>query len=218
MQHDIDIRGFGYRLRPVVEADSEFILSLRTNATLARYVHRVTGRLEDQLAWFHSYCNREGDWYWIIERDDGTPEGTTGLYNFLESSLTVEWGRWILAPSSMGAFASAILIFKVAFEHLKVNEVYCQTLLLNRQVISFHDHFGLERKDLKKDVFEIDGRPCDAVIQAITRERWLDIEPRMEAKALRWARLWNKEGGHEPHAGKPESSGCGGAERGGKET
>ena len=51
MRHDLSIAGPAFRLRPVVDADADFILALRGNPALNRFLHSTSARLSDQLDW-----------------------------------------------------------------------------------------------------------------------------------------------------------------------
>ena len=105
MQHERHIEGAGFRLRPARLSDSEFILSLRTQPQLSRYLHPVSGRLEDQQAWMQTYFERPGDFYFVVERADSQEAvGTIALVDVEGPGGSAEWGRWILSPESMAAF------------------------------------------------------------------------------------------------------------------
>jgi RimJ/RimL family protein N-acetyltransferase len=189
LHHEIVAEGHAFRLRPAGFGDSAFILSLRTDPALSRFLHPVSGRLEDQQAWFREYQQRAGDWYWIIEQLDGTPEGTIGLYGLEADPAHAEWGRWILKPGSLAAVESVLLMYGVAFSRLGLEWVFCRTLAENRQVVSFHDNCGLVRQGLQEGAFTLGGRPVDAVVHRVSREAWAGLQPILDQKALRLARL-----------------------------
>ena len=58
MRHSLTVEGFRYRLRPIREDDAAFVVALRTDPDLGAYLHRTSGRVEDQQAWLATYFER----------------------------------------------------------------------------------------------------------------------------------------------------------------
>ncbi|MDA5192509.1 GNAT family N-acetyltransferase [Govanella unica] len=189
MRHDISITGFAYRLRPATVDDSAFILKLRNNPELARYINATSSCLADQELWFKAYEERSGDYYFIIENQDGQPEGTIGLYDLDKDHTKAEWGRWILLPGSKAATESAWLIYRIAFEQLGLDYVYCRTVADNEKVVSFHDSFGVKRQAVLPGLFELNGRSHDAIEHGVVRNDWGTISLRLKKLCERLAKL-----------------------------
>lgn len=180
MRHDLTIEGCAFRLRPADTKDAKFILGLRCNPELNQYLHVTSSRIEDQLAWFENYFQREGDYYFVLERrDNGVAEGLISVYNQDSVTSTAEWGRWILLPGSLGAIESAWLIYRVAFEILRLQSVYSRTLIVNSKVVSFHESCGIEDSRILHDFMELNGVNQDAVEHRVSAETWSHIEPRL---------------------------------------
>ena len=173
-------------MRPVRREDAPFILSLRTDPALSRFLHPVSGDLAAQLEWMEAYFERPADLYFIVERArTGTSVGTIALVDVGLLGQTAEWGRWILSPGSMAAVPSALLIYRVAFDVLGLDEVYCDTVADNEQVVSFHDSCGLERVATLFEHFRLGGAAYDAVRHMLSRERWPAVESMLAPKAER---------------------------------
>ncbi len=51
MRHSISLECVRYRLRPVTLDDAPFIVELRKDPILSRYVHEISTRVEDQISW-----------------------------------------------------------------------------------------------------------------------------------------------------------------------
>lgn len=165
--------GRTFRLRPVKPEDAAFILELRGDRQRGRYLNRGAGDLAAQHRWLDQYFEREGDYYFVIERRrDGSPEGTAGIYNLDTTGQTAEWGRWILRPASAAGLESAGLVYRVAFEKLHLDSVYCRTVAENRGVIEIHRRFGMQHVATLASYFELDGRRLDVVETRLTAERW----------------------------------------------
>ena len=99
MRHDMTLAGFGFRLRPIADADAPLVVDLRGNAKLNRYLHATSQNLDDQLAWFARYYERPGDYYFVVERQDsGASEGLISLYNIDPEVTCGECRRFLHGP------------------------------------------------------------------------------------------------------------------------
>lgn len=189
MRHNIWLEGYAYRLRPINDDDAEFVIDLRSNPKLNRYLHASSNKLEDQLAWFTQYYNRSDDYYFLLERqDNGVREGMIAIYEIDAINKIGEWGRWVLKPSSLAAVESVWLIYWVAFEIIKLKSVYCRTVAENTKVVSFHDSCGIVECQLLPNYFDINGRRMDAIEHRVNSDTWTRIRPRLEKLAQLTAR------------------------------
>lgn len=85
------------RLRFVEDPDAEFILSLRLDDRYNTFLSSVSPDVEAQKKWIRKYKDDERNgiqYYFIIERLDGTPCGTVRIYDIRNDSFC--WGSWIL--------------------------------------------------------------------------------------------------------------------------
>jgi RimJ/RimL family protein N-acetyltransferase len=194
MRHKITIEGFAYRLRPVCDKDAEFIILLRSDPELSRFLHWTSRSLDSQLDWLARYYMRPGDWYFVLERrSDSSTEGLISLYDFDAEQFSAEWGRWILRKGSIAAVESAWLIYRCAFEQLGLREVYCRTVADNESVISFHDSCGLTERRLLPNHFNLNGREQDAVEHRVSDAAWNTLAPRLEHLSQRMARRLHRD-------------------------
>ena len=189
MQHAIHRQGPGFALRPVTDADSDFIIQLRTDPTRSQFINATSPRREDQLAWLEKYYTRTGDYYFIITRHDGTPEGAIAIYDVVDQpgQRCGEWGRWILKKDSMAALESAWLIYGVAFDDLALDMVYCRTVAKNETVVSFHASCGLVTHGIIANNMVRDGVGYDAVEQRMSRQMWSSARPILQTQVERLA-------------------------------
>lgn len=133
------------RIRLVEESDAEFILSLRLNDDYNKFLSKVSSDVNAQRCWIQEYKNDENEkkqFYFIIERLDGTPCGTVRVYDLRKDSFC--WGSWILneKKTRYAAIESALLVYEFGFEHLKLNNSHFEVMKGNGKVISFHEKFG----------------------------------------------------------------------------
>lgn len=133
------------RLRFVEEDDAAFILSLRLDEKYNKYLSKIKPGVEAQKEWIRSYKQDEREhkqFYFIIERLDGTPCGTVRIYDLQESSFC--WGSWILnnQKTRFAAIESAFLVYRFGFEKLGYMKSHFDVMKDNAGVVKFHKRMG----------------------------------------------------------------------------
>ena len=133
------------RLRFVEESDAEFILKLRLDEKYNQFLSGVSPDLRSQKDWIRKYKIDEKakkQFYFVIERLDGTPCGTVRVYDLKQDSFC--WGSWILNENKtrFAALESAFLIYKFGFEELGYKKSHFDVMKGNEKVISFHTKMG----------------------------------------------------------------------------
>lgn len=187
MRHELNLRGAAFGLRPVRDDDAEFIVGLRSDPELGRWLNPTSPHVADQLDWLARYYERPGDYYFVIERlSTGAAEGLIGVYDV--EGGEAEWGRWLLKPGSLAAVESAALIYRCAFELLDLDAVCCRTLAANERVVSFHDSCGIAERRLLPGHVELRGERRDAVEHRLRREAWGAVDARLSQLAQLTAR------------------------------
>ena len=80
--------------------------------------------------------------YFIIQKLDGTPCGTVRVYDIRSDSFC--WGSWILNENKtrFAAIESAFLVYKFGFESLGFKKCHFDVMKGNDKVISFHKKMG----------------------------------------------------------------------------
>jgi RimJ/RimL family protein N-acetyltransferase len=190
MRHDLSICGEAFRLRPVQPDDAAFIVDLRSDRERTKFLHPISGLIEDQKAYLDQYFRRHDDYYFIVDSLlDGKPQGTISIYNIDREKWSGEFGRWILTPGSLAAVESALLLYTIAFNALKLEMVFTRTIASNDKVVSFHQSCGLKTQEVLRSHIEIDGESYDAVEQRLTLDAWPEVEPRLAEKAAMTARM-----------------------------
>ncbi len=100
----MEINKYGIKIRTVEIADAEFILSLRTDEKLGKYLSPTENDVEKQREWIKGYKQREQDkqeFYFLTLGPNDEKLGVNRLYNFKNNSF--ESGSWIFlknAPSN----------------------------------------------------------------------------------------------------------------------
>lgn len=183
LRHDLRLEGHGYRIRPVDTSDAAFIVGLRTDPELGKYLHATSPSVDDQIAWTQRYFEREGDWYFVIEDVvSGESQGCIAIYNHAPRFGTAEWGRWIIKRGSLAALESASLIYDMGFNVLGLESMYSRTEEANLPVVSFHESLGSEMNGL---VIGPEGERWTE--QVMISARWSELrtglQPRVAATA-----------------------------------
>lgn len=189
MQHEFQVIGEAFQLRPVHASDAEFIYSIRTDPVLSEFIGETRDGLDGQKEWLAAYESQDGDFYFIVEKARGAiPVGTIGIYDIDFKSKSAEWGRWLIMPGSSAAVESALLLYRFAFNVLKLEHVYCRTVVENCAVHSFHSSCGLLSTRRIPKYVEIGGVSYDVVEQSINRDIWAGVENRLSKLSLALAK------------------------------
>ena len=169
MKKNVSADGLMFSLRPVSEADAQFILEVRLeDIQRNRFIHRIPNDLDIQRDWIRQYLQRDDDYYFVVHNKiTDEDEGLVGLYG-IESSRA-EWGRWVLKSGSLAAIESLDLIAQVAFDSLGLEEIFSRTIEDNVAVVSFHNSVGEKVRGILPDCFDIDNKKYNAVEHYISR-------------------------------------------------
>ena len=121
------ISRYGIFLRSVEEADAEFIITLRTDPKLNKYISTTSPNIADQIKWIKNYKLKEKlglEYYFIVHDMEGNKFGTIRIYNLEEKRL--ELGSWLFLKNSPFAMAvkAHFIGLETGFELLKAE--YCK--------------------------------------------------------------------------------------------
>lgn len=143
-----DLRAKTVYLRLVTEQDAAFICSLRTDSNLSKFISKTSNQVEAQRQWIVSYKQREArqeEYYFVICRNsDDLPIGTTRMYDFEEDPKSFRWGSWILNKdkTKYAALESALIIYKLGFEHFDFVNCRFEIMKENQRVHDFNLKMG----------------------------------------------------------------------------
>jgi RimJ/RimL family protein N-acetyltransferase len=127
--------------------DAEFIVSLRQNPSLNKYISYVDTNVDKQKKWLLDYKKREErrvEFYFIIKDMSDKRLGTVRLYDFQTGSFC--WGSWVIAPNSprKTAIESALNVYEFAFYVLGFLKSHFDVRNENVKVVNFHKRMGAE--------------------------------------------------------------------------
>lgn len=158
------ILGKNINLRISKESDAEFILDLRLNPLLNKFIGETDPDVENQRTWIRNSFNKTTDFNFIIEDKNANRIGTVAIYDIDYKERKAEWGRWIMIPgtSLSSPIETPALLLNFAFKELKLNFLYGGANNLNKVVVDFHKlyadissedesytYFTFEEKNLK---------------------------------------------------------------------
>lgn len=138
------ISGKYINLRTAEISDAEFILSLRLNKKLSRYLKPTDPSIEKQKLWIEQKQKQKNDYHMIIELKDGSKIGVIAVYDIKDGIF--EWGRWIISPNSpiYVSLESCYLAYNFAFNTLGLIETKSKIRKNNKSVLRFHLNYGAE--------------------------------------------------------------------------
>ncbi|MCG8422627.1 MAG: GNAT family N-acetyltransferase [Proteobacteria bacterium] len=161
------ITGKTVNLRSMEESDAEFVLGLRLNPELNRFINPTDPSVDKQKDWIDRTLAKQDDYPMMIETNDGRPLGTIAAYNIDKSRSQFEWGRWVIDPTAppFTPVESAGLIYHFGFFTLDLDFAILGVQQENTSVRRFHENFGCQKIDSDDT----------AVWYGLTKERFRDI-------------------------------------------
>lgn len=156
LPENFELDRYGLHVRLVREEDAEFIVKLRTNPRLSKYIHFTDCDVIKQRNYICNYKQREyngEDFYFIFFLHDD-PVGVARIYNIEDATFT--FGSWVFKEGLpyWVSIAGAIISREFAFEYLgKEKELETDgTHEDNKGVISFSRMLGMNFDGCKMDV------------------------------------------------------------------
>jgi RimJ/RimL family protein N-acetyltransferase len=140
------VEGPNLVLRLIEPEDAEYVHGLRSDPKYNTHLSAVTGTADDQRRWIEAYKIREAsgqEYYYVIERKDGTRCGLVRLYDIAAGHFT--WGSWILDENKTpkAALESAVLSFGVGFESLGCKVAHVDVRIQNKHAEAFYRRLGM---------------------------------------------------------------------------
>lgn len=174
MKHSYSMEGYAFRLRPVKKSDAAFIINVRLeDADRNRFIHAISSDISLEEQWIENYFTKPDDYLFVIEnRITREREGIISIYNVNHELNHAEWGRWVIKKGSFAASESVYLLYRIAFEQIGLNELYCETIAQNQAVVSFHNSIGEQIRQVKKNAIDLNGEVFDSVIHHADRNHF----------------------------------------------
>lgn len=143
---DFQLDRYGIHVRLVNEDDAYFIVKLRTDARLGRYIHQTSESVELQRKWIRDYKKREvaGYEYYFVFSFQGMDCGVARLYDI--KGVDFVSGSWVFSPNApVGvSILGSILTKEIAYEFLHLENDYADMRKDNKSVVRFNMSFEPE--------------------------------------------------------------------------
>lgn len=143
--YDFTYSRYGLTVRLVVEDDAAFIVKLRTNEKLSKYLHSTDNDIEKQKEWIREYKKREkeGADYYFIFFSGNRPVGVDRIYNITSDSSTR--GSWICSEDSTleESLATSFICSEIE-EMFDIPTGPYNVSKGNNQVLKYHLRMGAE--------------------------------------------------------------------------
>ena len=82
---DYTLKGTSVNLRSVNESDAEFILNVRNDPKVSKYLPPLNISLDQQRQWITKQRADKDSYYFLLETPRGEPIGTLGVYNIIDN-------------------------------------------------------------------------------------------------------------------------------------
>lgn len=140
MIYDKVITGFTVKLRSVEEADAEATYNMRMDSEKVKYMHKVSGTVEDQLNYIKSQRKKTGDYLFLVTDLNDKPIGMRGIYDVTDT--TAESGRTIGYGDAFQNMEALLLGIDFAFDVLGVEKVLMDAAIDNSSVRGIQQQIG----------------------------------------------------------------------------
>lgn len=137
---DIMLNNMSIEIRLVETEDAPFIVELRNDPRLGRYLSKTSSSITEQEKWIIAYKEREAlkeEFYFLIS-ENGIKRGLYRLYNINKYSFTI--GSWLFAKCeilNLPIFID-IIISDFGFDVLNIPILLFDVRKENKKVIHYH--------------------------------------------------------------------------------
>lgn len=149
MVYEEMIRGVYVNMHSVLPEDAGVTLKMRLDPQKAKYLHPIENDLKKQENWIKNQNMEEGDYYFLAKDKNGQAIGTFGIYNL--DLNEGESGRLIVYGNPLQSIEINLLLFRFAFEYLKISQIKGVVDENNRSAIRINLLFGFELDEAIRD-------------------------------------------------------------------
>lgn len=147
LPENFELDRYGLHVRLVRGEDAEFIVNLRTDEKLARYLHSTDDSVEKQVEWIKQYKIREaaGEDYYFIYDKDGQTIGVNRICNIKYDQEQVTAGSWICKADGMLSIYTIMVLRDIIFDILRAKCDYFDVRKGNKKVQRLHEMLGANK-------------------------------------------------------------------------
>lgn len=171
---DFTYEKYGIKFRFVNEDDAAFIIKLRTDPRLTRYIHDTDSDVDKQKDWIRNYKIREADGkeYYFVVSNQYIPVGLIRIYNIHDKVFTI--GSIVMekdAPIHC-VLAATIMAKEIAFEILdfELEDTFDGVHVDNKKVLKLNISWG------KKEYRRFQDVKGEYIAFRLTKEDYFQIK------------------------------------------
>lgn len=154
MYIDYKLEGKYVNLRSVTEEDAEFILEIRNNPQISKYLPPLNVTVDQQRQWIAKQRADKDSYYFILETPDLTPIGTLSVYDIVDDHA--ELGRSCSIGEPASTIEAGVLLSEFVFDTLHLEYTTIWVYEGNKAVIALNQSGGYEWIENRTDK---DGNP-----------------------------------------------------------
>ncbi len=166
MYIDYKLEGKYVTLRSVEESDAEFILSVRNDPRISKYLPPLNVTVEQQRQWIAKQRADKDSYYFLMESPNGEPIGSISVYDIEGDSA--ETGRFCSFGDPAPNVEAAILLTDFCFEKLGLKSIHIWVYEGNKPVLKLNEGLGYQWGET---ILAKDGRECR--IGRMTKESYI---------------------------------------------
>lgn len=134
------LEGKFVNLRSVMKEDAEFILKVRNNSEISKFLPSLNVTVDQQQEWINHQRNDSDSYYFIIEDKTKNRIGTVSVYNIVENHAEV--GRFCSLGNSIQNSEAALILDDFIFQKLSIDYLDIWAYKDNRPVLALNKGFG----------------------------------------------------------------------------
>lgn len=162
------IMGLTVYLKSTAPEDAQATYEMRIDKEKTKYMHSVTGSVEDQRNYILKQRQKPGDYLFTVFDYNDKPIGMRGIYDVTENSA--ESGRTIGYGDAFQNMEALILGIDFAFDVLGVEKVYMDAAADNQSVRGIQEQLGA--KEYKRD--RLDGLGYEYVFSVLSKKDYIE--------------------------------------------
>ena len=147
MYIDYKLEGKYVNLRSVIEDDAEFILQIRNNPQISKFLPPLNVTAEQQRQWISKQRSDKDSYYFLLETPEGNQIGTLSVYN-IEGKIA-ETGRYCSIGTPYANIEACVLLYDFIFNILKLDSIHIWVFEENKPVLQINHGLGFEWVDNK---------------------------------------------------------------------
>lgn len=170
-------------LRHLRAEDAELTLRWRQSSR-AYLLNRGSQTIEQQAGWIISRPQSELNF--VIELKNGSPVGMISLINIDFQHQRAEAARFLIGEEAAArgipvAVEAMLLIYRVAFDEIKLQRVFGVVASGNSRMVKWHKYMGLREEGRLRRHFFMDHQYHDGILVGLLAEEFRQVTaPRMQ--------------------------------------